>query len=56
MMRVYPPKKRTTADHHQTLTDVQKGRILEARDLGKSHAEIGTQLNIPQTMVTSFLQ
>ena len=55
-MPIYPPENKTTADHHQTLTDIQKGRILEARDLGKSHAEIGTQLNIPRTTVTSFLQ
>ena len=55
-MRVYPPKKQTTTSHHESLTMVQKGRILEARDLGKSHSEIGAQLHIPRTTVTSFLQ
>ena len=33
-----------------------KGHILGAKDLGKSHAEIGAQLNILGNMVTNFLQ
>jgi len=44
------------ADYHQILGDIQKECILEARDLGKSLAEIGTQLNILRTIVTNFLQ
>jgi len=36
------------------LMDVQKGEILALEHL-YSHAQIGTQLNIPHTTITSFI-
>ena len=54
-MRIYPPKKQTLPPHRQELTDLQKGRILEARGLRKSYTEISEELHIPRSTVVSFL-
>src|SRR5579859_5712289 len=54
-MRVYPPNKQTHLHHHQELTDLQKGWILEARGLGKSYPEISEELRIPRSTVVYFL-
>jgi len=42
------------ARHPKTLSDFQKGQI-EGRRESMSHAEIGRQLGIPRSTVTSFL-
>jgi len=54
-MRVYPPNKDTCLHHHRAVTDVLKGRILEARGLGLMHDEISVELDIPRSTVASFL-
>jgi transposase len=55
-MRVYPPNKQTQLHHCQELTNLQKGRIIEARGLGKSYTEISEELCIPRSTVVYFLQ
>src|SRR5579859_6058452 len=50
------PKKSILLHHRTELTEFQKGQIMEARGVRKSPTEIGEELNIPQTMVVSFLQ
>src|SRR5579859_3205988 len=54
-MRVYPPNKQTQLHHRQEITDLQKGRILEARGLGKSYTKISEELHITQSTVVYFL-
>jgi len=55
-MRVYPPNKDGCLHHHRAVTDILKGRILEARGLGLTHDEISVELDIPRSTVASFLQ
>jgi len=55
-MRVYPPNEDALLHHHQALTDVLKGWILEARGLGLSYGKISQELDIPQSTVVSFLE
>jgi|SRR5579859_285509 len=55
-MRVYPPKKQTLPHHHQQLTELQKGRIIEARAFGLSYDKIGARLKISGDTVASFLR
>jgi len=54
-MRVYPPKKANPPHHHNSLTDLQKGRILEARSLKRSYTQISDELKIPRSTVATFL-
>ena len=53
-MRVYPPKTSDSLHQRKELTDLQKGRIIEARALGKTFTEIGEELHIPRKTVSSF--
>ena len=55
-MRVYPPNIDACLHHHRAITDILKGRIVEARGLGLTHDEIGEELDIPRSTVASFLQ
>src|SRR5579859_7842740 len=55
-MRVYPPKISSSLHQRKELTDLQKGRIIEARALGKSFTEIGEELHIPRKTVSSFFE
>ena len=55
-MRVYPPNKDACLHHHRAVTDILKGRILEARGLGLTHDEISVELDILQSTVATFLQ
>src|SRR5579859_6246252 len=54
-MRVYPPKNNMSLHHRHELTDFQKGRIIEARDLKKSYSEICEELHIPRSTIVNFL-
>src|SRR5579859_6965169 len=56
MMRVYPPKISRSLHQRKELTDLQKGRIIEARALGKSFTEIGEELQLPRKTVSSFFE
>jgi Transposase/DDE superfamily endonuclease len=55
-MRVYPPKKLPSDSHHHFLTDIEKGRIIQANYDCISHNEIGKELNIPARTVSAFLK
>jgi len=54
-MHIYPLKHSTSQCHHNPLTELQKGRILEARGLGRTFTEISEELNIPWSTVITFL-
>jgi len=54
-MRVYPLKHSTAQRHHNPLTELQKGQILEARGLGRTFTKISEELNIPRSTVVTFL-
>src|SRR5579859_5964377 len=54
-MHVYPPKNYVSLHHRHELTDFQKGRVIEARDLKKSYSEICEELHIPQLTIIKFL-
>src|SRR5947207_11073471 len=54
-MRIYPPKQTKPLHHHNLLTGLQKGRILEARGLERSYTQISEELKIPRSTVSMFL-
>src|SRR5579859_6750913 len=55
VMCVYPPKNNNAPRQRRELTKFQKGQIVEARGLRMSYSEIGKELCIPRSMVSSFL-
>jgi transposase len=54
-MHVYPPKNNNAPRQQRELREFQKGRIVEARGLRMSYSEIGEELCIPRSTVSSFL-
>jgi len=54
-MRLYPPKKPAPESHRHVLTLLEKGRIIQAKNDGKSITEIGKELTIPTSTVDAFL-
>ncbi len=52
---VYPRKKANPPHHHNLLTNLQKGRMLEVRDLKRSYAQISDEFKIPRSIIATFL-